>query len=90
VLWSALLWFFASPVPAVDPSRYISQYAHNAWTIQDGYLAGAARSIGQTTDGYLWIGTGGDCCASMAFVSFPGPHQESLHNRIRRARLQLS
>jgi len=42
---------------AVDPGRYISQYGHTAWRIQDGFLGGAANAIAQTTDGYLWIGT---------------------------------
>jgi signal transduction histidine kinase/ligand-binding sensor domain-containing protein len=47
----------ARPARALDPSRRISQYAHSAWTIQDGYLPGRPESIAQTTDGYLWIGT---------------------------------
>ncbi|AXC11899.1 Membrane associated, signal transduction histidine kinase-like ATPase [Acidisarcina polymorpha] len=42
---------------AVDPSRYISQYAHSSWTIQDGSFSGIPHAITQTTDGYLWIGT---------------------------------
>jgi ligand-binding sensor domain-containing protein len=42
---------------AVDPSRPISQYAHSAWRIQDGFFSGAPNAITQTTDGYLWIGT---------------------------------
>src|SRR6266852_390599 len=53
-----LLFLFAvSSVWAVDPSRRISQYAHTAWRIQDGVFSGAANTITQTTDGYLWIGT---------------------------------
>ena len=42
---------------ALDPSKRISQYGHTAWRIQDGYFAGQAWSIAQTTDGYLWVGT---------------------------------
>ncbi len=42
---------------AVDSSVHITQYAHTAWRIQDGYFAGAPTAIAQTTDGYLWIGT---------------------------------
>jgi ligand-binding sensor domain-containing protein len=53
-----LLFLFAvNRVWAVDPSRYISQYGHTAWRIQDGVLGGAAVAVTQTTDGYLWIGT---------------------------------
>jgi signal transduction histidine kinase/ligand-binding sensor domain-containing protein len=41
----------------LDPSRKISQYAHNMWRIQDGYLPAPPEAIAQTADGYLWIGT---------------------------------
>jgi signal transduction histidine kinase/ligand-binding sensor domain-containing protein len=55
-----------SPVWAVDPNRHISQYAHNSWTAQDGFLPGSANAIAQTADGYLWIGT------SAGLVRFDG------------------
>ncbi|MBV9669450.1 MAG: hypothetical protein JOZ43_00715, partial [Acidobacteriales bacterium] len=42
---------------ASDPSLDLSQYAHTAWSIQDGSVPGAVRSIAQTPDGYLWLGT---------------------------------
>src|ERR1700688_2894740 len=42
---------------SLDPDRHISQYGHTAWRIQDGFFGGTARSITQTTDGYIWIGT---------------------------------
>ena len=44
-------------LPALDPAKRISQYAHTAWRIQDGVLPGLPEAITQTTDGYLWIGT---------------------------------
>ena len=44
-------------VAGLDPSRRISQYGHNMWRIQDGYLPGPPEAISQTADGYLWIGT---------------------------------
>ena len=44
---------------ALDPGREISQYAHSAWTVQDGDLPGLAHSMTQTTDDYLWVGTEG-------------------------------
>lgn len=67
VLLCLLLPFFAvSPVWAVDPNRHISQYAHNSWTNQDGFLPGMANVIAQTADGYLWIGT------SAGLVRFDG------------------
>jgi len=35
----------------------VSQYAHTAWKIRDGFAKGPIRSITQTPDGYLWLGT---------------------------------
>ncbi len=42
---------------ALDPSLDISQYAHTAWKIRDGFTRGAIFSMAQTPDGYLWLGT---------------------------------
>lgn len=41
----------------LNPERQISQYAHTAWRIQDGFFNSAVTAITQTTDGYLWLGT---------------------------------
>jgi ligand-binding sensor domain-containing protein len=42
---------------ALNPSLDISQYAHNAWPVRDGFFKSSIRSIAQTPDGYLWLGT---------------------------------
>jgi ligand-binding sensor domain-containing protein len=42
---------------ALNPSLDISQYAHNNWTLDKGFLRGAVHSIAQTPDGFLWLGT---------------------------------
>jgi hypothetical protein len=42
---------------ALNPSLDISQYAHTAWRIQDGFTKGVISSMAQTPDGYLWLGT---------------------------------
>ena len=42
---------------ALDPSLDISQYAHTAWTVRDGFSLGNIYAITQTPDGYLWLGT---------------------------------
>jgi len=42
---------------ALNPSLDISQYAHKAWTIREGFFKGIISSIAQTPDGYLWLGT---------------------------------
>ena len=45
------------PDLALNPSLDVSQYAHNAWTVRDGFFRGAIYTIAQTPDGYLWLGT---------------------------------
>ena len=42
---------------AVNPSLDTNQYAHNAWTIRDGFFKSVIYTIAQTPDGYLWLGT---------------------------------
>src|SRR6266436_6911985 len=47
-----------SPVAwALDPSLDVSQYAHTAWKVRDGFTKGSIFAIAQTPDGYLWLGT---------------------------------
>ncbi len=50
-----------------DPSLDLTQYTHRAWTALDG-LKGSTRSIVQTPDGYLWLGT------EFGIVRFDGVH----------------
>ena len=42
---------------ALNPSLDINQYAHNTWTVRDGFFKGTLYAIAQTPDGYLWLGT---------------------------------
>jgi signal transduction histidine kinase/ligand-binding sensor domain-containing protein len=42
---------------ALNPALDVSQYAHMAWKIRDGFSKGAINAIAQTPDGYLWLGT---------------------------------
>src|SRR5262249_27523373 len=42
---------------AVDPERFLTQYSHTAWRVQDGDLPAPPFPIAQTSDGYLWVGT---------------------------------
>lgn len=44
-------------VYALDPSLDVNQYAHTSWKVSEGFSKGLLRSITQTADGYLWIGT---------------------------------
>ena len=42
---------------ALNPELDISQYAHTAWKVRDGFTRGTISTIAQTPDGYLWLGT---------------------------------
>jgi ligand-binding sensor domain-containing protein len=42
---------------ALDPALDVSQYAHTAWKIHEGFSKGMIHTIAQTPDGYLWLGT---------------------------------
>ncbi len=46
-----------TPAFALNPTLDVSQYAHTAWKIRDGFAEGSILSIAQTPDGYLWLGT---------------------------------
>src|SRR5579863_8009631 len=43
---------------ALDPSLDVSQYAHTVWQVREGFTQGYIKSIAQTPDGYIWLGTG--------------------------------
>ena len=42
---------------ALDPALDVSQYAHTAWKVREGFTRGQIVAIAQTRDGYLWLGT---------------------------------
>ena len=48
---------FARSAHALDPARFLTQYGHQAWLLQDGELRAPVYPMAQTPDGYLWIGT---------------------------------
>ena len=50
-----LAW--GSGTHGLDPSLDVSQYAHKAWNIRDGFPKDIIHAIAQTPDGYLWLGT---------------------------------
>jgi signal transduction histidine kinase/ligand-binding sensor domain-containing protein len=42
---------------ALDPHKGMTQYSRTVWTQADGLPQDTIRAIGQTSDGYLWLGT---------------------------------
>jgi diguanylate cyclase (GGDEF)-like protein len=56
---SLLLFLLCNGIPAqaLDPTKAITQYAHQRWDMQQGLPENSVQTILQTTDGYLWIGT---------------------------------
>lgn len=42
---------------ALDPSKAITQYAHDTWTSETGLPQNSVNTLLQTSDGYLWFGT---------------------------------
>src|SRR5215469_18835173 len=55
---SAALILVCSPgALALKPELDVSQYAHRAWKVSDGFTQGNVLAIAQTPDGYLWLGT---------------------------------
>lgn len=54
---AALMLLWSRSAFALDPSLDVSQYAHTAWRIRDGFTGGSITAIAQTADGYLWLGT---------------------------------
>src|ERR1700676_2230616 len=52
------LWLTLSAAQALDPNKRLTQYAHTAWRIQDGFFPNTPFWISQTKDGYLWVGGG--------------------------------
>ena len=55
ILACLLLW--CPPALALNPALDVSQYAHTAWKVRDGFAKGSILSIAQTPEGYLWLGT---------------------------------
>jgi signal transduction histidine kinase len=41
----------------LDPNRLTTRYARQQWSIGSEFPWGSVNAIGQTADGYLWIGT---------------------------------
>ncbi|MBV9295843.1 MAG: hypothetical protein JO145_09735 [Acidobacteriaceae bacterium] len=76
----AFVFFGAVSGWAVDPNRYISQYAHMSWRVQDGFFNTGPFAIAQTQDGYVWIGTNSGLLKfdGVRFLPWRAEHGEQL------------
>ncbi len=54
---SALLMLDASISSALDPNKFLSQYVHDAWLVENGLPSNTIPAIMQSKAGYLWLGT---------------------------------
>src|SRR5262249_29730347 len=57
MLLACLMLAWSPRVFALNPDLDVSQYAHYAWKIRDGFTKGEIFTMAQTADGYLWLGT---------------------------------
>ena len=55
VVWTMLTW--CPSVLALNVALDVNQYLHTAWKVREGFTRGTIRTIAQTPDGYLWLGT---------------------------------
>ena len=80
ILVYLLVALFCPTVAGLSPARKISQYGHNIWRIQDGYLPAPAEALAQTADGYLWIGTAAGLVRfdGVRFLPWASPKGEKL------------
>ena len=54
---SAVLVWWCPCAFALNTALDVSQYVHTAWRVGDGFTKGTIRSLAQTSDGYMWLGT---------------------------------
>ncbi len=56
-LVTAVLLAVCPSALALNPALDISQYAHTAWLVRDGFSKGFITCFAQTADGFLWLGS---------------------------------
>ena len=57
ILFGIVLLCLVHEAGGLDPNRLPSQYVREQWGTGSRFPGGAVNTIGQTADGYLWVGT---------------------------------
>jgi signal transduction histidine kinase/ligand-binding sensor domain-containing protein len=77
IAWLVILCLVC-PAHALDPNRRLSQYIHDRWGKDRGFIGDSIYAIQQSADGYLWIGTEQGLVrfdgSSFAFIDRPLPN----------------
>jgi signal transduction histidine kinase/ligand-binding sensor domain-containing protein/CheY-like chemotaxis protein len=55
IIVAGLLWPHAAA--ALDPAKFIRQYVHRSWDIDEGLPGSSIAGLVQSDDGHLWFGT---------------------------------
>src|SRR5215475_2420544 len=55
IFFLLISWFVAFNASA--QGQRLSQYTHRSWPVRDGFFTGLPRTITQTKDGHIWVGT---------------------------------
>lgn len=64
----------------LDPNRLTSQYVREQWNVERELPGGSVNAIGQTADGYLWIGTDNGLIRFDGFNLHPVPFSSPVPN----------
>src|SRR5262245_14083927 len=57
ILLSVSTWFLSQRVHALNSRRELSQFAHQAWSTENGLPQNTVHAIVQGADGYIWLAT---------------------------------
>src|SRR5262245_16769928 len=83
IVVGALVWLTSTASSsAATPTLDVSQLAHAAWTLGDGFAKGAIHSIAQTPDGYLWLGTEFGLLRFDGVTATPGPSDHPIEAEV--------
>jgi len=79
--WAILIGglFAAAPLGALDAASTLPQLLHRQWSVDDGLPHASVRSLAESPDGFLWVGT------QSGFARFDGIDFEVYDHRSYRA-----